>query len=346
MVTEHEGTPESAPPKSDPKISYKSVIGVAFLLLLVVIASVRPEEDQPPWTRELPGRIDPPLETPLSLVGPVTFAGVVLGDKEIPVGGALVMTGSGELLAWDYTDDNGRFALDGLPASEILVRVIGDGHEPEDFTIVDPRSESVWRLQLTTPLPETPSLPELEYVDITGIVTAPRKDWVIVGYELLLKPMSPPQEFGAPLASRSTIQADRSVSFSGLIAGRYHAALLPPWAPMGTWPNLLDPETPVVVVGSSEESHLEFKMVAGEIEGTVIDDRGKLVAQALVGVHPEGESNQVWPPARTDEHGHFVLRDIPVGEYVLHAHAGLQSVEHVIQMTGPLTLQVDLSLRR
>jgi hypothetical protein len=35
-----------------------------------------------------------------------------------------------------------------------------------------------------------------------------------------------------------------------------------------------------------------------------------------------------------------------VGNYVLHAHAGELSVEHVIQMPGSSTLKVDLSLRR
>ena len=87
-------------------------------------------------------------------------------------------------------------------------------------------------------------------------------------------------------------------------------------------------------------------MVAGEIEGTVIDDSGKLVAKAIVAIHPEGRPDQVWPQAHTDERGHFALRDLPVGTYTLSAYAGDLSVELPIQMPGPSTLKVDLSLRR
>jgi len=344
MVTEPEGTPESTPPESNPEISRKSVLGFIALALFCMVASVRSDEEQPTWAGELPGRISPPLEVPKPPLGQETLAGLVLDSEEHPVADALVTTNSGEILAWNYTDADGRFILEGLSAGEVLVRVIGDGHNPQDFSLVGPQREV--KLQLSTPLQEPPSLPELQHVDVTGVVTAPRADWGLEGYELWLEPMSPAHEFGAPLASRAMVLADRSVSFKGLIAGRYRAALLPPWARMGTWPNLLDPETPVIDLGLSEKSHLELKVVAGEIEGTVIDDRGRLVIHALVGVHPDGEPNQIWPPTRTDEHGHFVLRDLPVGAYVLRAHAGDLSVEHLIQMPGSSTLQVDLSLRR
>ena len=344
MVTEHKGTPESAPPKSGSAISRKSVVGVAVLVLVIVIASVRPEEERPTWARGLLGQIDPPLETPVSPAGQETFAGVVLGSAGHPVGDALVMTGSGALLTWDYTDADGRFALNGIPAGEIVVHVIGDGHETQNFSRSGPPFEG--RLELSTPLPEPPSLPELEYVDITGVITAEYKDWGVEGYELWLEPLGPAHEFGAPITSRATIQADRSVSFEDLIAGRYRAALLPPWAQTGTWPNLMKRGTPVIAVGLAEATHIEFVMIAGEIEGTIIDEDGRLVAQALVTVHPEGKPNQLWPPARTDEHGHFILTDVPVGDYVLQAHAGGLLVKHIITMPGSSTLQVDLSLHK
>lgn len=340
MATQPEATPESSPPKLSPK----SIIGVAFLLLLAVIASVRPEEEQPPWTRELPTRISPPLESPRSPTGPATLAGVVLSIEGAPVAGALVMTESGELLAWDYTDAKGRFTLEGLAETELLVRVIADDHQPQDFPLADPREEG--RLQLTASFPEPPALPELVHIDITGVVKAPRADWDMEGYELWLEPLDPAQEFGAPLPARATIQGDRSFSFEGLLTGRYRAALLPPWATMGTWPNLLDRKTPILTVGLSQDPHYELESVAGEFEGTVIDEEGALVAHALVGVHPKDAHDQVWPPTHTDKHGHFTIRDLPVGTYLLHAHAGELSVEDELRMPGSLTLKVDLSLHR
>lgn len=344
MATEPEETPTDSAPEPEPKVSHKSVIGVASLLILLGIASIRPEEEHPSWTRELPGRVDPPLETPESPAGEALLSGTVLGSTGYPVSDALVSTGTGELPAWEYTDVDGHFALEGLPAGEVVVHVIGDGHEPQDFSLASTSSGET--LQLTTPLSAAPSLPELERVDVKGVVTPPRPDWGLEGYELWLEPMSPPHELGAPLASRATVQADRSVSFEGLIAGRYRAALLPPWAQTGTWPNLLDPDSPLISVGLSENSQLELVMIAGEIKGTVIDEQGKLVARALVGVHPAGQPNRLWRPTRTDDHGHFELSDLPVGTYRLYAYAGDMKVEHLIQVPGSSTLQVDLSLRQ
>lgn len=333
--------PDPTPPA--PKLSPKSLIGAAFLLLIVIIASVRPDEPRPAWTRELPVRITPPLERPLSPVGSVSLSGTVLSAKGHPLPHALVLSRTGELLAWNYSDIDGHFTLTGLRAGPLALRVIGDGHEPEDFPIID--ASAPCTLQLSAALPEPPLLPELTLVDITGTITPPRADLGLEGYELWLEPMSPPEEFGSPLSTRAEIQSDRSFSIQGLIAGRYRAALLPPWAKMGTWPNILDHGTPVITVGLSEPTHLDLKLTAGEIEGTVIDERGALVPHALVGGHPKHAPNQVWPPTRTDQLGHFTLRDIPVGIFVLHAHAGELAAEHTLEMPASSTLKVDLSLR-
>lgn len=344
METETKATTQELSTESGEEISRKSLFGVIVLILFLVFAFTSSDEESPAWARELPRKISPPIEVPLSPAGPALVSGVVLNDTGSAVRDALVTSGTGALLAWDYSDTDGRFTLEGLPTGEVTVRVIGDGHEPEEFTVSS--SDSEVELTLSTSFPAPPSLPELVRVDVTGVVTAPRSRWGMEGYELWLDPLSPAHEFGAPLARRATVQADRSVSLDGLLAGRYRAALLPPWAQAGTWPNLLKPETPIISIGLSENDHLELEMVAGEIEGTVIDNRGRLVTKAIVAVYPEGQPNRVWPQARTDIHGHFVLRDLPVGNYVLHAHAGELSVEHAIQMPGSSTLKVDLSLRR
>jgi len=344
METDPEPTPQEPSPESGKKISRKSLLGFIVLVIFVVIASAPSDEEVPAWARELPRRIDPPLEVPLTPAGPATLTGVVQSSEGHIVRDALVSTGTGPLPTWDYSDADGRFSLEGLPLGEVIVRVIGDGHEPEEFTVLSSGDEAI--LALSTPFPKAPSLPKLTRVDLTWVVTAPRSRWGIEGYELWLDPLNPAHEFGAPVARRATVQADRSATFEGLLSGRYRVALLPPWAQAGTWPNLLSPDTPIINVGLSEEAHLKLKMVAGEIEGTVIDDDGKLVAMAIVAVYPKDRPNQVWPQARTDRHGHFALRDLPVGDYVLHAHAGVLSIKHVIQMPGSSTLKVDLSLRR
>jgi hypothetical protein len=344
MEKETEATTQEPSAESGKKISRKSLLGVIVLALFLMLATTSSDEESPAWARELPRQISPPLDVPLSPAGPTTVSGVVQNSAEHAVRDALVSSGSGALLAWDYSDADGRFTLEGLPSGDITLRVIGDGHEPEEFTVSSSEPQMV--LTLSTSFPTPPSLPELTRVDVTGVVSAPRSRWGVEGYELWLAPLSPAHEFGAPLARRATVQADRSVSLDGLLAGRYQAALLPPWAQAGTWPNLLNPETPILSIGLSETNHLELEMVAGEIEGTVIDDRGKLVAKAIVSVYPEERPSWVWPQARTDARGQFVLRDLPVGKYVLHAHAGELSVEHPIQMPGSSTLKVDLSLRR
>lgn len=344
METETEASTREPSKESAKLISRRSLLGVIVLALFLTLANTSSDEESPAWAREIPRQISPPLEVPQSPAGSAILSGVVQNSEGHVVRDALVMSGTGPLLAWDYSDTDGRFSLEGLPSGDVSVRVIGDGHEPEEFTVSSSGSEV--ELKLSASFPAPPSLPELERVDVTGVITAPRASWGVEGYELWLDPLSPAHEFGAPLARRATVQADRSVSFDGLLAGRYRAALLPPWGQAGTWPNLLKPETSIISIGLSELDQLELEMVAGEIEGTVIDDRGRLVAKAIVAVYPEGQPNRVWPQARTDEHGHFVLSDLPVGAYVLHAHAGKLSVEHVIQMPGSSTLKVDLSLRR
>lgn len=344
METETNPTPDRAPATSGGKLSRTSTIGVISLVLFFMFASVRPEEEQPAWASELPSRIEPPLERPLSPTGPATLAGVVLGSEGHPVGDALVTTSSGALLAWDYTDADGRFSLEGLPAEDVILNVIGGGHEPQDFAT--PSSLTGASFQLSAPLPDAPSLPELELVDLSGVVSTKNPEQGLEGYELWLEPLSPSNEFGAPVSLRATVRADRSVTFNGIISGRYRAALLPPWAQMGTWPNLLSTETPVFSVGLSGVTHIELELIAGEIGGTVIDDRGRVVTDALIGVHPVDDLNQVWPPTRTDEHGHFTLKDLPDGDYLLHASAGELSVEQVIPVKNSTTQKVDLTLRR
>jgi hypothetical protein len=344
METKTEMAAQEPSTESGGKISRNSILGVIVLALFLMRATTSSDEESPAWARKLPRQISPPLEAPLSPAGPAIVSGVVQNSAGHAVSDALVMSDTGALLAWDYSDKDGHFTLEGLPSGDVTVHVIGDGHDPEDFTVSS--SEPLVELELSTSFPTPPSLPELIHVDVTGVVSAPRSRWGVEGYELWLDPLSPAHEFGAPLPRRATVKADRSISFDGLLSGRYRAALLPPWAKAGTWPNLLSPETPIISIGLSETNQLELKMVAGEIEGTVIDDRGKLVAKAIVSVYPEERPNQVWPQARTDARGHFILRDLPVGKYVLHAHAGELSVEHVIPMLGSSTLKVDLSLRR
>jgi len=344
MEKENEASGQEASEAGGPKLSNRSLVGVLLLGLFLVLANTAPDEEAPAWARELPTRSREPIEVPPSPVGPVTLSGVVKSSAGHPLRDALVSSGSGALLAWDYSDADGRFSLDGLPEGDISLRVVGDGHHPEEFAVSS--AVATLELKLSDPFPAPPTLPELIEVDVTAEVSSPRSRWGVDGYELWLEPLSAAHELGAPVPMRAKVKADRSVSLDGLLAGRYRAALLPPWAEAGTWPNLLDPETPIVSIGLSEVDHLELKMIAGEIEGTVIDDEGKLVAKAIVAVHPKEHPDRVWPQTRTDERGHFALRDLPVGDYVLHAHAGALSVEHVIQMPGPSTLKVDLSLRR
>jgi hypothetical protein len=328
--------------EEQPTLTRSSWIGIISLILVIAISSLQSEGDPPAWIQELPGRINPPLSSPEHPLGSATLSGTVLSSEGHIVPDALVYTGTGELLTWEYSDADGRFSLEALPAGQVIVRVIGDGHEPQDFTRTAPLLDT--RLSLSTPLSGAISLPALEMVKVTGSIMPPRSDWGLEGYELWLQPLRPPHEFGAPISSRATVQADRSVSFEELLAGSYRAHLLPPWARAGTWPNLLDPETALLSIGLAENSNFQLIMTAGEIEGRVTDQSGAPISEALVRLSPAGEPHQLWPPTRTDQDGHYALRDLPVGTYRLQSSAGASSAELVIQVTDSSISHADLSL--
>ena len=327
-----------------PTLSRNTWIGVASLVIVIAISSFNTEGNPPAWTQEFPGKIDPPLSTPQDPRGKSALIGTVENSEGHAVPNALVFTGTGELLTWDYSDADGRFSLEALHAGQITVRVIGDGHEPQDFIRAAPLLDA--RLALSSPLPEAASLPALEKVAVTGSIMPPRPDWGLEGYELWLEPLRPSHEFGTPISSRATVQADRSVSFGELLAGSYRAHLLPPWARAGTWPNLLDPETSLISIGRAEEANFQLTMIAGELEGSVTDEEGAPVKDALVRLWPEGELDRIWPPTRTDELGHYALRDLPVGTYRLESSAGDHTADLIIQVNDSAISRVDLSLRR
>ena len=319
-------------------------IGVASLVAVIAFSSFHAESEPPAWTQELPRGIDPPLSTPQDPLGEAALTGTIESSEGHVLPNALVYTGTGELLTWDYSDADGRFSLEALHAGQVTVRVIGDGHEPQDFIRTAPLLDT--RLALSSLLPEGASLPALEKVAVTGSITPPRADWGLDGYELWLEPLRPSHEFGAPVSARATVQADRSVSFDELLAGSYRPHLLPPWAQGGTWPNLLDPETSLISIGRAEEADFQLTMTAGEIEGSVTDEDGAPVKSALVRLRPEGELDRIWPPTRTDELGRYALRDLPVGTYRLESSAGDRSAELIIQVNDSSISRADLSLRR
>lgn len=327
-----------------PVLSRSTWIGVISLIIVIAISSFHAEGDPPAWTRELPGKIYPPLESPQDPLGQAALMGTVLSSEGHVVPDALVFTGTGELLTWDYSDADGQFSLEALHAGQVTVRVIGDGHEPQDFIRAAPLLDA--KLTLSNTLPGPASLPALEKLAVTGSITPPRADWGLDGYELWLEPLRPSHEFGAPISARATVQADRSISFDELLAGSYRPHLLPPWARGGTWPNLLDSETSLISIGRTEEAQFRLTMTAGEIEGIITDEEGAPVKGALVKLRPEGELDRVWPPTRADDLGRYALRDLPVGTYRLESNAGDRSAELIIQVNDSSISRADLSLRR
>ena len=327
-----------------PALSRSTWIGVTSLVIVIAISAFQTEGAPPAWTRELPGKINPPLSNPIDPLGKAAITGTVLRSKDHVVPDALVFTGTGELLTWDYSDADGQFSLEALHAGQVTVRVIGDGYEPQDFTLSAPLLNA--ELALSSPLPGAASLPVLEKVAVTGSITPPRSDWGLDGYELWLEPLRPSHEFGAPISARATVQADRSISFDELLAGSYRPHLLPSWARGGTWPNLLDSETSLISIGRTEEANFQLTMTAGEIEGIITDEEGAPLKGALVKLRPEGEPDRVWPPTRTDDLGRYALRDLPVGTYRLESSAGDRSAELIIQVNDSSISRADLSLHR
>jgi hypothetical protein len=139
----------------------------------------------------------------------------------------------------------------------------------------------------------------------------------------------------AQLSAGGSALRNGSLTFQNLVPGRYEVSVYsPPEDGYLKSVKYLDREVPdrVIEIGASGEgTKLEVLMAfdGGEATGVVEDTSGTAVPGAAVFLYPKSQGKGVsLQTATTDQHGRYLLRGIPPGEYSLLAvpAADLESV--------------------
>lgn len=271
-----------------------------------------------------------PLELP---AGTLTLAGRVTTADGRPAPEAFVVllppedeTSELPPLHHAYSDAEGRFALDGLPAGPLRVVLSHPSAPPRTFALELPHAgEVTW--SLPEPLPELPVLPEQGTSALSGLVRADgagpdAQD--LTGFEVWLVPAADTPLLAGASERRTSTDAQGAFAFAELTAAAYEARVLPGWARGGTWPILARGR---VTVRAGEPHSLGLALEVGAVEGTLLDPGGRSLPGAVVSVaaldalDPVGQP-ALWPPAVTDAQGRFRVGLLPPGRYLVHVRAG------------------------
>jgi len=160
------------------------------------------------------------------------------------------------------------------------------------------------------------------------------------GYVILLTPDEPTIDAGlagrAP--RRAIVGADGEFRVERLTLGAYRAALLPPWAVGGTWPEL-------VVTRFDHrggDTQLRLPGNSAELVGRLVDLNGDPIAGALVTLRSSTSPQQRWPSAETGSDGRFRIGDLPGGSYEARVAAGRATFEKSLRIPDlrSVTLEV------
>lgn len=271
--------------------------------------------------------------------GTESIGGRVLDAAGSPIAEALVMADLDGELVWDYADAQGAFELERLPAGEVRLSALARKYATRVWTVHAPAGELV--VDLGAPVDPPPSLPVIGESDLEGQVIAAIAGRGLLGYEVQLVPVLPPQTFGAPTPVRTEVGADRTFRFEALLHGEYRVLILPPWAQGGSWPNLVEPAQERFTHGPAVQ-RVTFAIQAGEIAGRLVDSRGEFVEGALIRVAAEQHPARPWLPLLSDATGHFLVRDLPPGVYRLEVAAGEARLDERVRVLGGVTSEVDL----
>jgi len=272
-----------------------------------------------------------PLELP---AGTLTLAGRVTTADGRPAAEAFVVLlppddERSELppLHHAYSDAEGRFALEGLPAGPLRVVLTHPSAPPRTFALELPvAGEVTW--SLPAPLPELPVLPEQGASAMSGLVRAdgagPEGAPDLTDFEVWLVPAPDTPLLAGASERRTSIDAQGAFALAELTAATYEARVLPGWARGGTWPILARGG---VTVRAGEPHSLGLALEVGAVEGTLLDPDGRPLPGAVVSVaaldalDPVGQP-ALWPPAVTDAEGRFRVGLLPPGRYLVHVRAG------------------------
>lgn len=313
-----------------------------LLALLTLVTAIATRHSQPmAWTTEPvevgAGASLPALPQPAEHVA---LAGVVRGPDGDTLSGALVVL-EAEEPRWTYTDAGGRFRIERAPLGPARLSVWMREHRMRAFEVEAPNEDL--ELALETSFEELPTLPPLETRELAGEVVPAISGRGLAGHEVLLLPVRPLSELGAPVPRRATVGADRSFRFDALLLGEYRVVVLPGWARGGTWPNLCAPRSRRLVHGrATHPGGARIDLAAGEIRGTVTDLSGDFLEGALCLLAVDALPQRVWPAAITEADGSFLFRDLPPEVYRLEVRAGSGSLSQTVEVPPGATVEADL----
>ncbi len=241
-------------------------------------------------------------------------------------------------LFWTVTDEEGRFALEELPAGAFRATLVQPGNETQSLDVTVPaEGELHWRLG--PPRPPIPELPDLARVLLRGSL-ADRAGRALAGLQVVAHPLSPVEALTGAETRRAAADAAGRFAFEGLVVDGYAFEVLPGWASGGSWPVLARATRTAEELRAGAPLALVLEPAA--IAGSLRDARGRPVEGALVLLWPQDDPSRVWPAVQTDEQGAFRLEGLPEGAYVVRLRAGAAALERVVQVAAGQTLALEL----
>jgi hypothetical protein len=266
-------------------------------------------------------------------------SGQVLSSEGTPIAEVLVMTDLAGELQWTHSDAQGRFLLEHLPEGPLSLTLVRRAQPRMSFEVEAPSTEL--ELVYDAPVTEPPTLPEIGESELSGEVVAAIAGRGLLGYEVQLVPVLPPETLGAPIPVRALVGADRRFEFPALLHGDYNLRLLPPWAVGGSWPNMAAADLGTVFHGPATKS-LTIQQESGEISGRLIGVEGDEVVGALVRVSQLDRPDRPWIPVLSSSEGLFRVLDLPPGLYSLRVEAGEDRYIEDVRVRAGETSRVDV----
>jgi hypothetical protein len=278
--------------------------------------------------------------------------------------------GAREPFHFAHTAADGAFELAHLVPGRYAILLVSPGVENTALEVdvpgaraSDPASEPAsepaptWRLN--PPYADVPAAPDPVYVALTGAVrrppTLPEAGASLDGYEIALLPRDDDARWRGAVERRVPIDAAGHFRVDDLAVADHLIRVLPPWARGGTWPYLVERDLSAaeLAAGAGEqpsgEPTLALELDVAELEGRLLDARGRAIEGALLRLQPFGASpERAWPAASTDPEGRFVLRDLPdeSGELVVF-HDRTSPVQQTVTPGGePIVVRVELTRRK
>jgi hypothetical protein len=252
--------------------------------------------------------------------------------------------GTREPFFFAHTAADGAFELAHLLPGRYAILLVSPGVENTalEFDVVAERAgdrssdkEPTWHLN--PPYADVPVAPDPVYVALAGAVrrppTLPEAGASLEGYEVALLPRDDDARWRGAVERRAPVDAAGRFRVDDLAVADHVIRVLPPWARGGTWPYLVERDLPAaeIAAGAGEqpsgEPTLALELDVAELEGRLLDARGRAIEGALLRLQPFGASpERAWPAASTDPEGRFVLRDLPAAAvgtlYDISVHAG------------------------